>query len=276
MAEEATTPPPASALSGQQGPGRTSESHSSQSTSQEPSQHQSHTAHPSPATGMMSIQNSDQSDRGPGLYAVSTFPPSMALMSGFPPGTLIPLTYKIPTRTSSTGTGGEVQGQAARQPQGPQRQVVVRRFQFAIQLDLGLMIKLAALVFLFSQEGSRHRFILLVLFAALIYLYQTGALATLFRWIGRSVAPAQQRPVAQHVDGNQPLLEGNPPQLANQNQQAPNEQAPDAVANANPPEPAPELARPNENLPWRFLKEIQMLVVGFITSLLPGFHNHND
>ena len=27
---------------------------------------------------------------------------------------------------------------------------------------------------------------------------------------------------------------------------------------------------------WGFLKEIQMLVVGFVTSLLPGFHQHID
>ena len=27
---------------------------------------------------------------------------------------------------------------------------------------------------------------------------------------------------------------------------------------------------------WGFLKEIQMLVVGFVTSLLPGFHHHID
>lgn len=27
---------------------------------------------------------------------------------------------------------------------------------------------------------------------------------------------------------------------------------------------------------WAFVKELQMLVVGFVTSLLPGFHPHAD
>lgn len=27
---------------------------------------------------------------------------------------------------------------------------------------------------------------------------------------------------------------------------------------------------------WGVVKEIQMIVFGFITSLLPGFHNHMD
>jgi len=46
----------------------------------------------------------------------------------------------------------------------------VRRFHFAFQLDLALIIKLAAVVFLFSQEGSKQRLFLLILFASLIYL----------------------------------------------------------------------------------------------------------
>lgn len=71
--------------------------------------------------------------------------------------------------------GGE-QGQPGEQPQqqqqaGPQRQVVVRRFQIAIQLDLLLILKLAAVIFLFNQDGSRQRLTLLVFFASLVYLY---------------------------------------------------------------------------------------------------------
>jgi hypothetical protein len=64
----------------------------------------------------------------------------------------------------------EEHGQDARQQNDPQRQVVVRRFHFAFQLDLVLIIKLAAVVFLFSQEGSKQRLFLLILFASLIYL----------------------------------------------------------------------------------------------------------
>ncbi|KAG0491305.1 hypothetical protein HPP92_004257 [Vanilla planifolia] len=221
----------------------------------------------------MPLQNSEQRDHGPGLYAVSTFPPSMGMVPGFPPNTLIPLTYKIPTRTNSTGTS-EGHGQEVRQPQGAQRQVV-RRFHFAFQLDVALIIKLAAVVFLFSQDGSRQRIILLMLFATFIYLYQTGALAPLIRWIRRVGAPPQPRaavhpeqPPVGH-DGNQ-LQPGNV-QGENQDQPGLNEQLPAAVVNANPPEPE----RPNGNQLLEILKEIQMFLVGFIASLLPGFHNND-
>jgi hypothetical protein len=74
------------------------------------------------------------------------------------------------TSESVGALAGEEQGQDARQQNGPQRQVVVRRFHFAFQLDLALIIKLAAVVFLFSQEGSKQRLLLLILFASLIYL----------------------------------------------------------------------------------------------------------
>lgn len=77
--------------------------------------------------------------------------------------------------STEAGTNSENQGQAA-QPQNlqqqaaPQRQVVVRRFQIAFQIDLLLMLKLAAVIFLFNQDGSRQRLIVLVLFASLVYL----------------------------------------------------------------------------------------------------------
>lgn len=64
------------------------------------------------------------------------------------------------------------QGEQPQQQQqaGPQRQVVVRRFQIAIQLDLMLILKLAAVIFLFNQDGSKQRLTLLVFFASLVYL----------------------------------------------------------------------------------------------------------
>lgn len=75
------------------------------------------------------------------------------------------------------GTVGEQQGQEGQQQQqqqrqqpGPQRQVVVRRFQIAFQLDVLLIIKLAAVIFLFNQDGSRQRLVLLVIFASIVYL----------------------------------------------------------------------------------------------------------
>ena len=75
--------------------------------------------------------------------------------------------------SSEAATGGEHQAQVGQQQQqqpAPQRQVVVRRFQIAIQLDLLLILKLAAVIFLFNQDGSRQRLVLLVFFASLIYL----------------------------------------------------------------------------------------------------------
>lgn len=77
---------------------------------------------------------------------------------------------------TEAGAAAEDQGQGAQQPQhqqqqiGPQRQVVVRRFQIAFQLDLLLILKLAAVIFLFNQDGSRQRLAVLVLFASLVYL----------------------------------------------------------------------------------------------------------
>lgn len=70
------------------------------------------------------------------------------------------------------GAVGEEQGQMGQQQQqlGPQRQIVVRRFQIAFQLDLLLILKLAAVIFLFNQNGSRQRLILLVFLASLVYL----------------------------------------------------------------------------------------------------------
>ncbi|KAK9068312.1 hypothetical protein SSX86_012423 [Deinandra increscens subsp. villosa] len=229
-------------------------------------------------------QGQEQADHGAGIYMVPTFPNSfMGPIAGFPSNTLIPFTYNVPTgpSPSEAGTRGEEQGQAGQQQQpqqaGQQRQVVVRRFQIAIHLDLMLIFKLAAVIFLFNQDGSRKRLLLLIFFASLIYLYQTGALAPFIRWLSqgmhRAAAPPQQpRPPAVRADNipaaprreneNAPLLDGEAG--------AENENRP--VVDAN--EPANEGAvNGNNNRWWGIVKEIQLIVFGFITSLLPGFHN---
>jgi hypothetical protein len=64
------------------------------------------------------------------------------------------------------GQGVAQQGPHRQQPQ----QVIVRHFQFQFQLDLALIIKLAAVVFLFSQDSSKQRLFLLTFFAFVIYL----------------------------------------------------------------------------------------------------------
>lgn len=75
-------------------------------------------------------------------------------------------------QSPEAGSVGEERGQAGQQQQqpAPQRQVVVRRFQIAFQLDLLLILKLAAVIFLFNQDGSRQRLVVLVFFASLVYL----------------------------------------------------------------------------------------------------------
>ncbi|XP_029128334.1 uncharacterized protein LOC114916206 [Cajanus cajan] len=96
---------------------------------------------------------------------------------------------------ASENQGQTGQQQQAQQPQpAPQRQVVVRRFQIAFQIDLFLMLKLAAVIFLFNQDGSRERLVVLVFFAALVYLYQTGALTPIIRWLSRGMQRATTPP----------------------------------------------------------------------------------
>lgn len=44
------------------------------------------------------------------------------------------------------------------------------RFQVGIQLDLLLLLKLAVIVFVFNQDGSKDRLLLLLGLACVIYL----------------------------------------------------------------------------------------------------------
>ncbi|GAB4853515.1 hypothetical protein Ancab_017706 [Ancistrocladus abbreviatus] len=134
--------------------------------------------YPALGPGLVPAQNQEQVGRGGGIYAVPVLPFTGPL-AGIPSNTLIPLTYSIPIRRSSTSEAGAVGGEQIQvgqqhqhqQPQfAPQRQIAVRRFQIAFQLDLLLILKLAAVIFLFNQEGSRQRLALLVLFASLVYL----------------------------------------------------------------------------------------------------------
>lgn len=242
--------------------------------------------HPALIPGLTPPQIEEPANRGAGLYAVPVNPFDRHV-TGLPYNTLIPLTYRTPTRpTSEAAAAGENQGQAVQQhPQqpAPQRQVVVRRFQIAFQIDLLLMLKLAAVIFLFNQDGSRQRLVVLILFAVLVYLYQTGALTPIVRWLSqnmqRAAAPprpprpaarAENVPPAGQVVANAPPAEGQP-DAAIENQPA--NGADRAIENEN----VPEAGRGNGgNQWWGIVKEIQMIVFGFITSLLPGFHNHMD
>ncbi|XP_010276586.1 PREDICTED: uncharacterized protein LOC104611299 isoform X2 [Nelumbo nucifera] len=109
--------------------------------------------------------------------------------------------------------------------------------------------------------------------------YQTGALTPLIRWLSqgmqRPVAPPQPRPGVRAENGPAPARpedENAAPGEAQpgvgddlQHEDDANQQ----VENENRPEPGA-----GNGVNWLGIaKEIQMIVVGFITSLLPGFHN---
>ncbi|KAL6651341.1 hypothetical protein ACP70R_010266 [Stipagrostis hirtigluma subsp. patula] len=229
--------------------------------------------------GAFPQQAGDDQAQGPGIYAIQQNQLAAAMGMGcYAPTTLVPLTYKIPTE-SFGGSAGEEHGQDARQQNGPQRQVVVRRFHFAFQLDLALIIKLAAVVFLFSQEGSKQRLFLLILFASLIYLYQTGAITPFLRWLQRAGGAAARPPQAPaRVENRAPLAaqndgNGQPQDPANLDPAAENQEPGAAAGNENQQGVEGEGNRGN----WLggILKEVQLVVVGFVASLLPGFQ-HND
>lgn len=67
---------------------------------------------------------------------------------------------------------GEDQGQLdqRQQQQQPPAERVVRRFQFGLRLDLLLILKLVAVMFLFNQDGSRQRLLVIGFFVSLVYL----------------------------------------------------------------------------------------------------------
>ncbi|XP_015960025.1 uncharacterized protein LOC107483932 isoform X1 [Arachis duranensis] len=253
--------------------------------------------YPAVVPGLTPPQNDElaQGNRGAGIYAVPVHPFNQfnGHVTGLPYNNLIPLTYRTPISRASSdaAAASENQGQAAQQqhPQqqqhpAPQRQVVVRRFQIAFQIDLLLMLKLAAVIFLFNQDGSRQRLIVLVFFAAIVYFYQTGALTPIVRWLSqgmqRAAAPPQPpRPAA-------PRAENVPAARQGADNAAPAEGQPEAEV-GNQPVNDGNRAAENENEAepgrvnggnqwWGIVKEIQMIVFGFITSLLPGFHNHMD
>ncbi|KAK8515567.1 hypothetical protein V6N13_139456 [Hibiscus sabdariffa] len=239
--------------------------------------------YPAIIPGLTSLQNQEQMNRGAGIYAVPV-QPFMGHIAGIPSNNLIPLTYNIPTRSlTEAGASVEEQGQGAQPPQhqqqqvGPQRQVVVRRFQIAFQLDLLLILKLAAVIFLFNQDGSRQRLAVLVFFASLVYLYQTGALTPLIRWLSqgmqRAAAPPHPpRPAAraENVPAAGRQGDENAALAGEENENRPEDDGNQAVENENEADPG---LRNAGNQWWGIVKEIQMIVFGFITSLLPGFHN---
>ncbi|PRQ37182.1 hypothetical protein RchiOBHm_Chr4g0399711 [Rosa chinensis] len=230
------------------------------------------------------LQDQEQRNRGSGLYAVPVHP-FTGSATGFSSNTLIPLTYNVPTSRASpdVGTGGEQHGQEGQQqPQqqrqqqhpGPQRRVVVRRFQIQFRLDPVLILKLIALLLLFNQDGSRQKMLILVICASIVYLYKTGSLTPLIEWLSRAmdraaVPPQPPRPAARAENVHPAARQGNDNAALPDGQPGVENENRPADANENAPEPGAN----GGNRWWGIVKEIQMIVFGFITSLLPGFHD---
>ncbi|KAF9679844.1 hypothetical protein SADUNF_Sadunf06G0057200 [Salix dunnii] len=275
--------------------------------------------YPALVPGLNPMQNQEQANHGPGIYAVAV-PQFMGHIAGLPSNTLIPLTLNVPTccnqcylsvipsfhlpassrpspeawATGDQAQGGQPQQQQQQHHPAHPRQIVGRRFQIAFQLDLLLIIKLVAVIFLFNQDGSRQRLLVLVFLASLVYLYQTGALTPLVRWLSQSmqraaVPPLPPRPAVrvenagaarqnENIDLAGTFHFLNPyrgcsmfsGQAGVENENRPAEDGNQAAENENAAEPGGDNGGHRW---WGIVKEIQMIVVGFITSLLPGFHN---
>ncbi|CAN8271122.1 unnamed protein product [Cochlearia groenlandica] len=241
--------------------------------------------YPALVHGSNPLQYEEHTNRGAGVYAVPVHSFAGGHVAGLASNNLIPLTYNIPTARPSNEAEnrGEGQGQAVQQQQqqqqnqpGHQRRAIEWRFEIAFQLDLFLILKLAAVVFLFHQEGSRQRLALLVFSATMVYLYQTGALRPFVQWLSsvmqRAAAPPQAQMQVVRAEDNDPAEAARP--LINDavpegRVREENEGGNRADANANENVVGPEAG----NQWWGIVKEIQMIVFGFITSLFPGFHN---
>ncbi|XP_074580945.1 uncharacterized protein LOC141837441 [Curcuma longa] len=88
--------------------------------------------------------------------------------------------------------------------------------------------------------------------------YQTGALAPFIRWLQQAGAPPRHQRVVHDLNNN--------PQPGANNQDQPVQNLERVDGNQNPPQPEP----PGNHF-WRLVQDIQVFVVGFLTSLLVSF-----
>ncbi|BBN16524.1 hypothetical protein MPTK1_7g07080 [Marchantia polymorpha subsp. ruderalis] len=279
---------------------------------------------PGPFPGFYQPPGHEHHPHQGGIFAVPIMP-MFGPMGGVPQGGFIPLSFNMPpaappapvdgqapatSPAGGPGEAGRAQGDgldAAAQDGIRQRQPalrgalaggradnqrVVRRFRVGFQVDLLLILKLAVVVFVFNQDGSKDRFLLLFLLAGIVYLYQTGALAPILRWVSQSaqramMPPQQPIPV---TEGGQNREGGGVPQADGREARvgAPAAENREAAALGVPPQEgvvgqgegapvragAEGAAQPPQNPNWwGFFKEVQMIVVGFLTSLFPGFQH---
>lgn len=141
-----------------------------------------------------------------------------------------------------------------------------------VRIDLTLIIKLIALVLVLNQDGSRFRFLWLSTLALIFYLHQTGMLP-LQRWL---------LPQALGLDaGDDARAGGNVGNGANENLNRPQagwDEANQGGDNVDADAPVEGQGLGNAGAVedgrrgWNIAREARMLLVGFFTSLLPGFN----
>eukprot|EP00252_Welwitschia_mirabilis_P017132 TRINITY_DN3801_c0_g1_i1.p1 TRINITY_DN3801_c0_g1~~TRINITY_DN3801_c0_g1_i1.p1 ORF type:complete len:251 (-),score=37.61 TRINITY_DN3801_c0_g1_i1:84-836(-) len=206
---------------------------------------------------VLTVENPD----GGRIYALQAIPLSMMPLNFS--GGLVPLTYNIPSRPNAQGTAelaaATSQNYGADQrPERPrdfsnqegrrgevQRQRLLRLLT-GFQIGLLLALKVAVIFFLLNRAGSRDRLRLMMFlnFANLVYLYRIGAFDSILKWLSngarRAMIPSSQTP-------------------------RPREDQQDGVQEGS-------MNERGHYFHWHgLIKEVQMIVVGFVASLFPGF-----
>jgi len=160
-----------------------------------------------------------------------------------------------------------------------------------VRIDVMLLLKLAAVVFILTQDGSRTRFYVICAAAVLFYLHQTGVIRPFQNWFvpqivgGRGRALLREANLRNNVvaqDGalgqeNAPNQDGAQDQVgANSNSNSHNidgeesgSQHVDGVSNTPLP---PRDVEPRVGWLGMIGQEARVLLIGFFTSLMPGFN----
>ncbi|KAH9315445.1 hypothetical protein KI387_024072, partial [Taxus chinensis] len=213
---------------------------------------------------VLTFQHQPQEVMGGGMYGLLLPLPSMGSLPQFYPAGIIPMPYTLlfssnaasPVEVSSQRAGavaedrshqrhGMLNGDAQRQRREHQRQRILRLI-ICLQVGLLLTLKLAVAFFIFNRGGSKDRLRLMMFLniANLVYLYRIGAFAPLLRWLShgarRAMTPARHPAQTDEVQLN------------------------DTIQAAHVDE--------RQDVNWQGLrKEFQMMIVGFVASLFPGF-----
>ncbi|KAL0704374.1 hypothetical protein Bca4012_070799 [Brassica carinata] len=127
-------------------------------------------------------QYDEQTNRGAGVYAVPVH------VAGLPLNYLIPLTYNVPTLDDESSFGLMVFIFFWVDGFGLDQAMRLRlRERTKRKLDILLILKLAAVIYLFNQDGSRQRLVFEIGCLETFDRYQTGALASFIRWLSQGM-----------------------------------------------------------------------------------------